>query len=170
MAAGQALRTNRAGQPVRGTRAALVLLLIGAIATGADSGDDVDAIRDQRARSNAAIERHDADAVGAILDDDYVITISTGQIERSKDEHVKGFAEHFAAFPDVIYVRTPGEITISSAYPLAIEHGTWVGRRTTAGGPLEIGGEYTAAWRKTGDTWRIYSELFVGLYCKGADC
>lgn len=27
----------------------------------------------------------------------------------------------------------------------------------------------TAAWRKTDGVWRIYSELFVGLFCNGAD-
>ena len=138
--------------------AALALLLIVTGAPRAGAGDDVDAIRDQRARSNQAIAEHDADGIGSILDDDYVITISTGRIERNKDDHLRGFAEHFEEFPDVIYVRTPGTITLSDVYPLAIEHGTWVGRRTTAGGPLEIRGEYTAAWRKTDGTWRIYSE------------
>jgi hypothetical protein len=67
-------------------------------------------------------------------------------------------------------VRTPSEITLSEAYPLAIEHGTWVGSRTTENGKLENGGQYTAAWRKTDGVWRIYPELFVGLYCNGADC
>jgi ketosteroid isomerase-like protein len=67
-------------------------------------------------------------------------------------------------------VRTPSEITLSEAYPLAIEHGTWVGSRATENGKLENGGQYTAAWRKTDGVWRIYAELFVGIYCNGADC
>jgi len=37
-------------------------------------------------------------------------------------------------------------------------------------GKLENGGQYTAAWRKTDGIWRIYSELYVGLYCNGVDC
>jgi hypothetical protein len=69
-----------------------------------------------------------------------------------------------------VYIRTPLEITLSEAYPLAIEHGTWVGSRTDENGKLENGGQYTAAWRKTDGVWRIYSELYVGLYCNGADC
>lgn len=150
--------------------ASMALLLMVTGVPAGEAGDDVDAIRDQRAKSNEAIVQHDADGIGAILDDDYVITISTGLIERSKGEHLRSFAEHFEEFPDVVYVRTPGTITLSEVYPLAIEYGTWVGRRTTAGGPLEIRGEYTAAWRKTDGTWRVYSELFVGLSCEGADC
>ena len=134
------------------------------------AADDAEAIRTARMQSNDAIARHDIDAVQSFLDDDYVISISTGAIERSREEHGLSFAKHFEEFPDVRYIRTPSEIKVSQAYPLAIERGTWVGTRTTANGPLEAGGDYTAAWRKTDGVWRIYSELFVGLYCKGADC
>lgn len=132
--------------------------------------DDVETIRNLRMKSNEAIARHDVDAVQSYLDEDYVITISTGHIERSRDEQGKSFALHMEQFPDVVYVRTPSEITLSAAYPLAIEHGTWIGSRTDKNGKLEHGGQYTAAWRKTDGIWRIYSELYVGLYCHGADC
>jgi ketosteroid isomerase-like protein len=132
--------------------------------------DDSGAIRTARSLSNEAIARHDIDTIGSFLDEDYVITISTGAIERSRDEHVRSFAAHFSEYPDVVYVRTPSEIEVSSAYPLAIEHGTWVGTRTTDNGPLESGGQYTAAWRKRDGAWKLYSELYVGLYCHGADC
>lgn len=132
--------------------------------------DDAKAIQTARMKSNEAIARHDVNALQSYLDEDFVITISTGAIERSRDEHGRSFAAHFDEYPDVIYVRTPSKITLSEAYPLAIEHGTWVGSRTTENGKLENGGQYTAAWRKTDGVWRIYSELFVGLYCNGADC
>jgi ketosteroid isomerase-like protein len=132
--------------------------------------DDEDAIRTSRMKSNVAIARHDVDAIQSFLDADYVITISTGAIERSRDEHGRSFAAHFKEFPDVVYVRTPSKITVSSAYPLAMERGTWVGTRTTRNGKLESGGEYTAAWRKVDGAWKIYSELFVALYCRGVDC
>lgn len=131
---------------------------------------DVETIQNNRMKSNEAIARHDVEALQSFLDDDFVITISTGAIERSRDEHGKSFASHFEAYPEVVYVRTPTEIILSEAYPLAIEHGTWVGSRTTENGKLENGGHYTAAWRKTDGVWRIYSELFVGLYCHGTDC
>ena len=134
------------------------------------SNEDAEAIRQLRHESNAAIARHDVEAIQSYIAEDYVITISTGAIERSREEHGESFAAHFAEFPDVRYIRTPSKITLSDAYMLAIEHGSWVGTRTTANGDLESGGQYTAAWRKTEHGWRIYSELFVALYCDGADC
>ena len=158
--------SNRHGRPW--SFGALLMLALGA--TTAWASDDVEAIQSARMKSNAAIARHDVDTLQSALDEDFVITISTGDIERSRDEHGRSFAAHFEQFPDVVYVRTPTEITLSKAYPLAIEHGTWVGSRTGENGKLENGGQYTAAWRKTDGVWRIYSELFVGLYCNGADC
>lgn len=136
----------------------------------ANANEDAEQIQSLRAQSNEAIARHDAAAVQSFWHDDYVITVSTGYIERSNEVARQNFARHFEEFPDVVYVRTPSKITISDAYPLAIEHGTWTGSRTTTNGELKNGGEYTAAWRKTESGWRIYSELFVGLYCHGADC
>lgn len=147
---------------------ALLVLILGE--SMAEATDDVEKIRSIRMQSNDAIARHDVDALQRFLNVDFVITISSGAIERSREEHATSFAAHFEQYPDVVYVRTPSQITLSKAYPLAIEHGTWVGSRTGENGKLENGGQYTAAWRKTDGTWRIYSELFVGLYCKGADC
>jgi len=132
--------------------------------------EDIEVIKSLRIASNQAIARHDAEAVASFLDEDYVITISTGAIERSREAAVESFAAHFAEFPDVVYVRTPSDITVSEAYPLAIEYGTWTGTRTGHNGPLENGGKYTASWRKVDGAWKIHSELFVGLYCSGADC
>jgi ketosteroid isomerase-like protein len=151
-------------------RTVVASLLMALCGTAAHAQDSPETIRAIRMQSNAAIARHDVESFQSFLDDDYVITISTGVIQRSRDEHVSSFAAHFAQHPDVVYVRTPTEIVFSEAYPLAIEHGTWVGSRTTGNGKLDNGGQYTAAWRKTDGAWRIYSELFVGLYCHGADC
>ena len=137
---------------------------------GANANSDVDTIQSLRMKSNEAIARHDAEAVGSFLAEDFVATISSGSIQPGRQEHVDSFAEHFEQFSDVIYVRTPTTITLSNAAPHAIEHGTWEGSRTTANGKLENGGEYTAAWRKTDSGWKIYSELYVALYCRGVDC
>tara|TARA_R110000782_G_scaffold17816_22_gene49579 strand:+ start:812 stop:1264 length:453 start_codon:yes stop_codon:yes gene_type:complete len=150
----------------------MILALLGLALAGTTAGaeDDAETIRALRMESNEAIARHDVDTLQSFLDEDFVISISTGVIERSRAEHGRTFALHFEQFPDVVYVRTPLEITLSEAYPLAIERGTWVGSRTGKNGKLQNGGQYTAAWRKTDGIWRIYSELYVGLYCNGVDC
>jgi ketosteroid isomerase-like protein len=132
--------------------------------------DAAESFRQLRAQSNAAIARHDSAEIGSFLAPDYVVSISSGVIERSRDAHVASFAQHFVDYPDVVYVRTPASIRISGAYALAIEHGTWTGTRTTRNGRLENGGDYTAAWKLTESGWKIYSEIFVGLYCNGTDC
>jgi ketosteroid isomerase-like protein len=149
----------------------VVLLFITSFTlAGASEGEEVETIKAARIAFNEAIARHDIESMQSFLAEDYVATISTGSIDRSRDEHIKSFASHFEQFPDVVYVRSPAEVQISEAYPLAIERGTWVGSRTTDNGPLNNGGEYTAAWKQTENGWLIYSELFVGLYCRGEDC
>jgi ketosteroid isomerase-like protein len=133
---------------------------------GSQAPEDVDtkSIRLARESSNQAIAQHDVDGIVSFLDQEYVITISSGVIENGRETAAESWAGHFADFPDVVYVRTPEEVTISSSNPLAIENGTWLGTMTTPDGALERGGQYTAAWRKTDGEWKIYSELFVVLY------
>ncbi len=148
----------------------VLILTAGLISTMAYGRDDAETIRAIRMESNTAISNHNIASMKSFLADDYVITVSTGAIQRSRDEHIRSFAAHFTLFPDVVYVRMPTEIHISESYPLAIENGTWVGSRTTSHGSLENSGNYTAAWRKTENGWFIYSEIFVALYCNGEDC
>jgi len=135
----------------------------------AQSPEAADAIRALRSASNAAIARHDAEAVLSFLEADYVITDSTGHIERGLEGNAQSWAKHFADFPDVVYVRTPVKVRVSTALPHAMESGTWVGTRT-AGGRQEKGGEYSAVWRKVEGVWKIHSEIFVALYCRGEGC
>lgn len=148
---------------------AIVLSVCLAVAQ-AQSVDDVEIIRKARIASNEAISRHDIPSMRSFLADDYVIAISTGSISRSRAEHMEEFAAHFTEYPDVVYVRTPTEIRISEAYPLAIERGTWTGSRTTSSGVIENGGEYTASWKRSEEGWKIYSEVYVALYCRGNAC
>jgi ketosteroid isomerase-like protein len=136
----------------------------------ARASEDADSIRSLRAESNQAIAVHDVNALIHLLDDEYVIAASSGDILQGRDENAESWTGHFADFPDVVYIRTPLEVTVSEAYPLAIENGTWVGSMTAANGKLEKGGRYTAGWRKVAGVWKIRSELFVALYCHGIDC
>lgn len=148
-----------------------VLLLITSLAlVGATSQSEVKTIHAARKAFNEAIAKHDIEAMQSFLAEDYVITISTGQILRSRAAHIESFAAHFEQYPDVVYDRNPTEIQISEVHPIAIERGTWVGSRTTKSGALKNGGAYTAAWKRTEQGWVIYSELFIALNCKGEDC
>lgn len=147
-----------------------VLVLAANLNSMVVASDDIETIKAVRSSFNEAIARHDVEAIQSFLYEDYVITVSSGSIERSRAEHGSSFAAHFREFSDVVYIRTPSEVVVSNAYPMAFENGTWVGRRTTENGRLENGGRYSAAWRKVDGAWLIYSELFVALHCKGKDC
>jgi ketosteroid isomerase-like protein len=131
---------------------------------------DADAIKAARAASNQAIARHDTDAIVSFFDEEYVITTGAGSIEPGRDAQLGMWAEHFDQLPDVVYVRTPTDVTLSEANSRAIENGAWVGTWTSENSPQEKGGRYTAYWRKVDGVWKIRSELFVTLYCEGVDC
>jgi ketosteroid isomerase-like protein len=150
--------------------ASTLLFIISNTVLAASIADDTQSIQAARKAFNQAIAAHDIDSMRSFLAEDYVITISTGQIQRSRDAHIESFVAHFKEFPDVVYVRTPDEIKISQAYPLAIESGTWTGSRSTAAGALKNGGSYSAAWKKTEKGWLIYAELFVAIDCEGEGC
>ena len=131
---------------------------------------EVEAIKAVRAESNQAIARQDSDAIVSFFDEEYVITTGSGVIETGRDAQVGSWREHFDQFPDVVYVRSPAEVTVSEGDSRAIEIGAWVGTWTAEEGPQEIGGRYTAYWRNVDGIWKIRSELFVTLYCEGTDC
>ena len=65
----------------------LALLVLALAGTTTWAEDDADTIRALRMESNEAIARHDVDALQSYLDEDLVISISTGAIERSRAEH-----------------------------------------------------------------------------------
>jgi ketosteroid isomerase-like protein len=148
---------------------AALLALASSLAAGQDDSDDQQ-IRDTRDRYNDAIAEHDPAKIVSFLDEEYQITTSLGQLQQSRDEEAAGWQELIESREDLLYVRTPESIEVSSDYPLAAEIGTWVGTWSTGDGPVRTGGRYAAMWRKAGDSWKVRSELFVALYCEGVRC
>ena len=131
---------------------------------------DEDRVRDARASFNAAIARHDVEAIVSFIDEDYQITTSLGQMFRGRDSEAETWRELFASRESLIYVRSPETVTISEAYPLAAESGTWTGSWSTPNGTVRTGGKYAAMWRKVDGDWKVRSELFVAIFCEGIDC
>ena len=129
-----------------------------------------DRIRFLRKQSNAAIARHDADAVVAFLDAQYQITVGSGSLFQGKANERKGWLEEFAIASDLRYVRTPESVQVSSSNERAAEVGSWLGTWTTRDGAHRSGGRYAAFWVNDHGSWKIRSELFVTLWCKGTDC
>lgn len=147
-----------------------VLVLIAMVCTGSRIGAQTDqqAIRDLRAKSNAAIAAHDLDGIARVwLNDVHVVSSTSAQTAGSQSNQQR-MAAQFKNRPDTIYVRTPVAIEVYAPWQVASERGEWVGRWTEPDGRLEIGGTYQAQWRKVNGQWSIQAELYVPTRCRGS--
>jgi ketosteroid isomerase-like protein len=147
-----------------------MLLVLLALANSAAAQKSPEAeIRALRERSNHAIATHNISEFSDSLDSDFVMVRGSGAFVASRQEYVALFEQDFANAKAVTYRRTPDKIEISTAAPLAAEHGRWVG--INPDGTVGYGGTYLAMWRRTDHGWKIRSELFVVLSCgKGEAC
>jgi ketosteroid isomerase-like protein len=133
----------------------------------AEAQDDVGLIREVRARSNAAIAAHDADALARTWMADFTVVTSTGETKTGREANRASFAAQFASRPDLVYVRTPSTVGVMPSWEVAAERGTWTGQWTQADGVTRIGGTYLAQWRKVNGAWLLQGELFVPTHCTG---
>ena len=143
------------------------LVVCGQAAVRADSSADVRAIVAARARSNAAIARHDTAGIAREMMPDVTVVSSTSVMGTGVAVNVSRMAAQFARRPDTRWVRTPDTIAVFDSWGVASERGHWVGTWTEPDGPLVIRGSYAAQWRRQDGTWRIQGELFVPLRCEG---
>jgi ketosteroid isomerase-like protein len=122
------------------------------------------AIRARRAAFNRAIAVGDAAAIGPILARDCVMVTGTDSaVIAGRHAQVKAWQREFAPKSGgrLIYVRTPGVITVSPVEPIALELGEWAGNGASGG--LTTSGRYSAKWREVGGHWVIEAEVFVTL-------
>ena len=124
---------------------------------------DSDAIRAERNRSNRALASHDIAAFGDSLAADFVMVRGNGGFVASRQAYIDLLTEDFRNPAAVRYERIPDRIDVSTAAPLAAEHGRWTATRPD--GRRAFDGTYLAMWRRTEAGWKIRSELFVVLAC-----
>jgi ketosteroid isomerase-like protein len=122
------------------------------------------AVRAAREQSNRAITQHDIKAFEQTLSPDFVMVRGSSAFVPSKAAYVKLFAEGFADPKAITYRRITDQVEVSSAAPLAAEHGHWVGLNPD--GTTAYKGTYLAMWRWTKDRWLLRSELYVVLACE----
>jgi ketosteroid isomerase-like protein len=120
---------------------------------------DVAMIKTARAKSNAAIAKHDIDGIAKYWLPDFTQTIGRGITTVGKDSIIAGWKNLFKINKIVSYIRTPSEITIGDNGIMAWETGTWVAKNS-----YSKGGKYSAMWRKNNGEWKLQAELFVSLY------
>ncbi len=128
-------------------------------------------IKRARLEQNAAIARHDLDAIASYWTDDVTICRGLGVQVAGKTNYRKLFEEDDPKAKDVIiYERIPTAIEESASWPLAFETGMWKGHLGSARGAVVIRGRYSAQWVKRANRWLIRSEVFVALSCAGIGC
>ena len=120
---------------------------------------DIALIRSLRAASNEAIANHDINKMASFWLDDMVLVRGNSTHLTGKDTIVATWKKLFIENPKVLYVRTPSQIVISNNDTLAWETGTW-----KAFNSYSNGGNYSAMWKKSDNTWKILAELFVSLF------
>ena len=133
----------------------------------ADEPSTVAEVRAMRMQSNAAIAAHDIDAFTATLLPEVVVTAGNGRVLVGRDSVRASLARSFADPTFVNYLRTPERVDLSGFKPLAAERGHWVGHWQTSNGDEQVSGTYLAMWRRTEAGWRVRSEVFVSLACRG---
>jgi ketosteroid isomerase-like protein len=134
----------------------LFFLLLCARCATAQSADAL--IRAARAASNKAIASHDVNGIVRDMLPDYSIVTGRGQHVQGRDSVFTFWQKTFKAMPGVVYLRTPLAIIISKNDSLAWETGQWTAKHSYSNG-----GNYSAMWRKTQNSWKIAAELFVSL-------
>jgi ketosteroid isomerase-like protein len=145
-------------------RASIFALIILGATVRAQTNPAETEIRATRQSSNEALKHHDIQAFAASLDADFVMIRGNGVLVPSRQAYIDTFAQDFANPKAIGFQRIPDKIEISTAAPLAAEHGHWIGTRSDAS--RAYSGTYLAMWRKTQSGWKLRSELYVVLTCE----
>lgn len=153
--------------------AALAIALVGAQLQAASPDSDAKrTILDLRADHNRAIAAHDLDGVMSISADDYILVGGSSRIERNKADARKGWSEEFASEGFERYVRTPTQVEVGERKGVlrAAELGRWEGFNRKAAGLSRPYGRYFAHWSKASGQWKLVSDTYVTLGCRGPGC
>ena len=148
-----------------------MLLWIGALVFAlAAAPVDATAIRAARTAQNKAIAAGDLDRAASFWTEDVTVRRALGQPLSGRDAARTALEAPPEPATRLIYQRLTKDVEVSGTWPLAFETGAWEGHQATPGGPVVIGGRYSAQWVKRAEGWLIRSEVFVALHCRGAGC
>jgi hypothetical protein len=117
-----------------------------------------------RQQSNHALATRDIKIFGESLAPEFVMVRGNGEFVPSRQAYIDLLVNAFNDPNAVRYERLADKIEISSAAPIAAEHGHWTG--TLPNGKRVYSGTYLAMWRRSETGWKIRSELFIVLNCE----
>ncbi|GGY51943.1 nuclear transport factor 2 family protein [Parvularcula lutaonensis] len=141
----------------------LELLVAAAAAQGFDCSTDHPAAA-ARATFNRAIREKKTGVIKRLLDEDVVLVTGTDSgVISGRDAQLAIWREDFKNPNRIVFQRTPLCIAASKVEPIATEIGRWVGRPERPDGS-EVGGDYTAKWRKVDGRWLLEAEIFTTMH------
>ena len=132
------------------------------------STQDQQSIFAARTTNNEAIKKQDAAGVAAIYTDNFFILTSTNGFFEGKERVGEIYQSVFDSRTDVLFVRTPTNITVNPDWNMASEQGNWIGTWKVDGEEIEVGGDYYAKWHKIEGQWKLRSEVYTQFECAGA--
>ena len=108
----------------------------------------------------------------SIAAEDYVLVAGSDSIFRSAEAMRAGWSETFRNPSLSGCVREPRSIEVGQQGGVlrAAEIGRWRCPRTTPTGGAEPYGSYFAHWSKGSGEWRVVSDNYVTLGCRGSGC
>ena len=129
-------------------------------------------IRSLRVANNLAMARRDLDGTMSIVADDYVNVGGGGGIMRSFEEARQYWSNTFSDPSTISCVRNLQSIEVgeSADEVRAAERGQWTCPKSTVAGEAVYHGVYFAHWRKKAGHWRVVSDNYVRLGCRGSGC
>ena len=116
-----------------------------------------------RKASNEAIVSGDLDAIASYWEKDILISTGAGTLLAGSEEVKAYLSQVFEKTPDIVFVRMTKVIQEYLETQMAWEEGEWKGFLKSTPEEILASGKYAAAWAKTGEDWKIKSQLFVGL-------
>ncbi|MEE2526513.1 nuclear transport factor 2 family protein [Hyphobacterium sp. HN65] len=141
------------------------------VADRCDAGDAAAEIRAQRAAFNTAIAERDLDTIADVLNEDVVLIAGTySDLFLDEMTQLQVWQDDFITEDRLVYVRIPDCVQVSPLMPLAMEYGTWIGRRETDPESGFVAGSYAAKWALTDGEWRLDAETFMTESCEGDLC
>lgn len=131
---------------------------------------DMSALRRLRAENNQAMAARDVERTMAIAADDYVLVAGNDAIHRTRADMQAVWTRAFADPTTIACVRRPDRFDIGdhAGVRRAAEIGSWECPQRTAHGQQRLFGRYLAHWTKRDGAWKVVSDNYVTLGCRGS--